>query len=817
MTDNQPINWQHRKLGHYHMLGRLGRGGMGEVWLAEDEQYHHRHVAVKLLPGVLASDQNYLRLFENEAQAVAALNHPHILQVHDFGEERIENDEVITYLVMPYITGGTLRDRIRAANGPLPVVEGIEYLKQAAQAIDYAHSRQVLHRDVKPSNMLLKEDWLLLADFGVAKLLTSDTYRSRTSVGAGTPEYMAPEQTQGRAEAASDLYSLVVTAYQLFTGHLPFSGDTTYAIMMKQISTAPPPPRQFYPQMSPTIESVLLRGLSKQPSQRYPSCMAFIEALERAGRGESISNSSPTYITHDRYATEAAGASKMPALFTESASPAMAPMQITPTMHQQPGIMPQGQIVTEPGLNSRPTGITPPSSGAYSPPEISQSSIPTQGASADERRSKIGRRVMLAGGAVAVIAAVAGGVLIVVNNQTPAPPPAPKATPTPVPGPKAIMSGKPVLNLTGHSGIVTNVHWSSDNLYLASGAEDTRVMLWEVGATLQKPPAALQTLNQPKSKWKFTNKIEPVGLNWSADNKTLLVGGLDLGKLYMIDIQNTKDDPRFASDSTLDPKSFDTPSYYTPCWQPHGDMFAATEYKLSSQVKVTLWQKNNPATPVGKLTYTDPAAASNKQPTLLVCAWSLTGALMAGLISSNKVLIWDVKTKAIKTSFDLPDRTNGKDVSVPFIPPIAWSPFDPNIIAVWDLDSVAIYDITKPQRPLHQLSTDDVMALTPPKNLQKGEVWFPTINGIAWSPNGRYVAASYARSTRVYVWDLQVPTPKKGKDGVSHIQDFFFPKEGESGHGNTVIDVAWSPDGRYIATSSFDKSIIVWQVDQDAG
>src|SRR5437667_9332237 len=145
-------------LGRYHLLRRIGKGGMGEVWLAEDPRLH-RQVAIKTLPLRSQNDREFLQRFEREARAAAALNHPHILPVHDYGEQALPNGQSITYIVMPYVSGGTLAVRLAtlAANNRLmPVDEAINYLSQAAQAIDYAHGQQVLHRDIKPSNMLLR-------------------------------------------------------------------------------------------------------------------------------------------------------------------------------------------------------------------------------------------------------------------------------------------------------------------------------------------------------------------------------------------------------------------------------------------------------------------------------------------------------------------------------------------------------------------------------------------------------------------------------------------------------------------------------------
>ncbi len=156
MLTNQSMDWQGRMLGRYHMMRLLGRGGMGEVWLADDTQLR-RQVAVKLLPLVLASDKEYFQAFEYEARTAASLEHPHILPVHDFGDVSLANGESVTYLIMPHITGGSLRDLLRSINRPLPLEESMKYLRQAAQAIDYAHSQKVLHRDIKPANMLLQQ------------------------------------------------------------------------------------------------------------------------------------------------------------------------------------------------------------------------------------------------------------------------------------------------------------------------------------------------------------------------------------------------------------------------------------------------------------------------------------------------------------------------------------------------------------------------------------------------------------------------------------------------------------------------------------
>jgi serine/threonine protein kinase len=270
-------------LSRYQLLKRIGMGGMGEVWLAEDPSLH-RQVAVKTLPLTSQNDNEFLRRFELEARAAAALNHPHILPIHDFGTQAFPNNQAITYIVLPYISGGSLDERINfyaRTNTRFPHNEALEYLSQAAEAIDYAHSQGIIHRDIKPGNMLLRnKEWLLLADFGIARMLASEEKLTQTGVGFGTPEYMAPEQAQGKAEAASDNYSLAVIAYRLLSGRLPFSAESSYATTMQHILNPPPPPSQFNPAISPDLEQAILHGLEKDPLNRPASARAFVAELK---------------------------------------------------------------------------------------------------------------------------------------------------------------------------------------------------------------------------------------------------------------------------------------------------------------------------------------------------------------------------------------------------------------------------------------------------------------------------------------------------------------------------------------------------------
>ncbi|HEX6122539.1 MAG TPA: protein kinase [Ktedonobacterales bacterium] len=254
---------QERRLGSYELIRRLGEGGMAQVYLARDARLG-REVAVKVLDSHLAERPGFRERFLREAQLAAALDHPNIVPLYDYGEIGA------LYLVMPYLSGGSLQEVLK--RGPLPVGEVAKYGAQIADALEYAHKRNVVHRDVKPANMLLHADGrVLLADFGLAKILDRNE-RPATSRGrpdAGTPEYMAPEQIEGRTEARSDIYGLGVVLYLLLTGQLPFTGATSAAVMEGHLYRLPEPPRRRNPKVTPAMEAVVLRALAKHPADRY--------------------------------------------------------------------------------------------------------------------------------------------------------------------------------------------------------------------------------------------------------------------------------------------------------------------------------------------------------------------------------------------------------------------------------------------------------------------------------------------------------------------------------------------------------------------
>jgi WD40 repeat protein len=274
-------------LGRYRLLRRIGRGGMGEVWLAADPRLQ-RQVALKILPLRRRDDQEFLARFAREARAAAALHHPHILPVHDYGQHQLPDDQTVTYLVMSYICGGSVDDRLKAgARGQYAFTqdEALTSLFQVAEAIDYAHTHGIIHRDIKPANMLLREDnWLLLTDFGIARILTDTDSSTKTGACVGTPAYMAPEQAQGQGGTASDIYSLAIVSYQLFTGRLPFHADNPYALTFQHAFASAPAPHVYNPMLPPEFEVALLKGMAKDPTSRPLTAVAFVTSLQQALR-----------------------------------------------------------------------------------------------------------------------------------------------------------------------------------------------------------------------------------------------------------------------------------------------------------------------------------------------------------------------------------------------------------------------------------------------------------------------------------------------------------------------------------------------------
>ena len=266
--------------GRYELREVLGRGGMATVYRAYQAALD-RFVAVKLIDTRLASDPTFVERFRLEARIAARLRHPNLLTIFDFGDDRGD-----LYLVTELIEGGTLQEQLGAFGS---FARALGVVEQIGNALDFAHAQGIVHRDVKPANVFLEGDRAILADFGIAKVLsgTTDAGLTAAGTGIGTPEYMAPEQLLGQQiDGRADLYALAATFYRLVAGQLPFHlrgpDDTTIALVMRKVSTPPPPPSSFNPAITPTLDALVLRALSADPAARYPTAAAFVGAIRGA-------------------------------------------------------------------------------------------------------------------------------------------------------------------------------------------------------------------------------------------------------------------------------------------------------------------------------------------------------------------------------------------------------------------------------------------------------------------------------------------------------------------------------------------------------
>ena len=271
-----------RSLGQFRIVERIGAGGMATVFKAYQPNLD-RYVAIKVLPAYHARDPIFVKRFVQEARAVAKLVHPNILQIHDFGEQ-----DNITYIVMEYVEGGTLKDRLKR---PIAVPEAVDYMIQAAEGLNCAHNNGIVHRDVKPANMLLRKDgYLLLSDFGIAKILEGTTNLTRVGTGIGTPQYMSPEQGTGQAvDRRSDIYSLGIVLFHCLAGRVPFTAENPLTITVKHLNDPLPVEMLRMAGIPSPIEQVVVKMAAKAPQDRYQTTDELIAALTEALTASQLS------------------------------------------------------------------------------------------------------------------------------------------------------------------------------------------------------------------------------------------------------------------------------------------------------------------------------------------------------------------------------------------------------------------------------------------------------------------------------------------------------------------------------------------------
>ncbi|MFQ6100345.1 MAG: protein kinase [Anaerolineae bacterium] len=285
-------SWNGKTIGGCQIAEEIGRGGVATVYRAHQPQLE-RWVAIKILRVTEAGGEAFLARFRREARAIAALRHPNILTIYDYGEEG-----GIAYIVMEYVAGGTLKARLTGQ--PMDWPDAATLVIPVGRALAYAHSQGIVHRDVKPANILLaRSDWPLLADFGLVKLLGRQQGITQPGISIGTPAYFAPEQAAGgEVDHRTDIYGLGIVLYELLTGSIPFEAGSPVEMMLRRMHESPQPPRRLNPRITPQLEAVIMRALARDPAARHPTMEAFVNDLSRlpGATGRAAMPTPPTAV-----------------------------------------------------------------------------------------------------------------------------------------------------------------------------------------------------------------------------------------------------------------------------------------------------------------------------------------------------------------------------------------------------------------------------------------------------------------------------------------------------------------------------------------
>ncbi len=759
-----------RTLGRYQVVRRIGRGGMGDVWLCDDPRLH-RQVAIKTLPVHNQQDLEFSQRFEREAQAAAALSHPHILSIYDYGEQPAANGQVVTYIVMPYIAGGSLADRIathQAKRKLIPPSEAVAYLAQAAEAIDYAHEQGIVHRDIKPGNMLLRDDrWLLLSDFGIAHMLSSVENMTQTGAGIGTPEYMAPEQAQGKAVAASDIYSLAVLAYYLFTGRLPFNAETSYATTIQHMTLPPPPPRLFNPALPPLFEAVLLHGLAKQPAERPFLARTFVTDLQQAFPDMPSEISYPTQaeqfqapIVQTSYTTQL-WQPQTPTMPTSYTTQLWQPQ--TPTM---PSVSAPGPATT-PTISKQTTQI-----GRTSPGPEQKSGSP------------LSRRQMIIGGGIS-LAALGGGLgtwaiaskLHTTQSSTVGT--TLNVPPTAKPGPNG-----PDLILQGHLQPASSLAWSPQKNILASIADQDDLLLWDITRQQSGSPDPIAR-RQARSG-------SSMRLAWSPDGSILALANTGEGAigqddatidLYKGDLSNTA--PGFTTFIT----AAGTSILAGLCWVNKTMLVAVSTSPLNSNddkhFRLWAFDVTQPEQRFQAIPVAGSLGGSFAHNTLPLLAVSADGSQVAIALFST-IILGQVSVAANSIQWQLRTTLQFDNNSLNEPATVLWDPTGRTIGTFYASNGSSLYFWDRQgnkNTPAKEIDTEaTVTAMT----------WCPT-------PKSPFIATATSDG-KVLIWNIS-----KSTTPVATLN--------YGANNQSITALAWSTDGQWIAAGYNDTntSIVVWK------
>ena len=713
-----------QQLGHYRLVALLGRGGFAEVYLGE-HIYLETTAAIKVLHTQLDSDE--VESFRKEAQTVARLVHPHIVRVLDYGVE-----EGTPFLVVDYAPNGTLR-KYHPKGVPLPLTAVVSYVAQVADALQYAHEQKVIHRDVKPENMLLgRRNEVLLSDFGIAIMAQSS--RSESTQGmqdlAGTIAYMAPEQIQSQAIAASDQYSLAVVGYEWLTGARPFQGSFA-EIAVKHTLTSPPLLREKIPTLSLAVQEVIMKALSKDPKQRFPSVREFAHTLEQAASKEVSPHTLPQEETPSFVESQ-----PLPTASTETAVLAEPESEDTPaSLATVPISISSSLSVPTPVLSNESTSLiveapAPANIETTALPQPVESSSATEEASVlppekehgeQPRSRRISRRAVIAGLAgIAAAGAVGGGIALLAHPQG--------SSVTP-PGQSGTQGGT-VYTFYGHSDWVWAVAWSPkvDRIVSASGDDTAQVwdafsgqdlniyshhtdsvysVSWSPDGTKIASASADKTVQTWDATYSdhfytYTGHTSWVWtVAWSPDGQRVASAGGD-GTVQVWDAKDGRHAYKYTGH---------TDAIHAVAWSPDGTKIASA----GNDGTVQVWNASN-----GTHIYMfQPYNVS-----LWTAAWSPDGSRIASAGSSGTVQVWDSTTGShLFTYYGHAD----------FVYSVAWSPDGKYIASASDDRTVQVWDSVYGHNPyIYTAHTDGVRS-------------------VSWSHDGKHLAsASWDKTVRVW-------------------------------------------------------------------
>ncbi len=830
-----------QNLGQYRITEPIGAGGMATVYKAYQPGLD-RYVAVKVLPAQHALTPGFKERFIREAKAVAQLSHPNILPIYDVG---VEGD--ISYFVMKYVPGRTLRDLM---GKPIPLPRVCHFIDQVAGALDHAHEQGILHRDVKPVNMLLENDWLLLADFGLAKIVEGSQALTATGSSMGTPAYVSPEQATGKpVDHHTDIYSLGIVLYEMVTGRVPYEGETPMGVMFKHVYESLPLPRNLKPDLPEGVEQVILKAVAKDPAGRYHRAGELAEALRQAGGIESqpvAQPITPPPLAPDRpaegleqtIAHQAGDTASIPATKTmPSTTVARTPAPVVSRQLPWPWL--GGGLLALVVIGAliffvRGGGIGQPTperadTGQY----YAEAESPDEAVQGTEIAAVVEEVVEEPAAAEPVVEEPAAAEPAVVPTDQPTSEPISQpmatqpakasmaASPVPTVNPTPIDSEATRLTATARlgRGPINQITTSPDGktlavssspgvwLYDLSTLEPLQLLtgqgsvIWEVAWSPDGTQLAVSSEDGAVRIWDATSgeeigllsgPTEPaigaaISVAWSPDG-TQVASGSEGGQVRVWEV---------ASGQPVNVLTGHLYEVYGVAWSPDGAQLASA----SRDATLRIWDVASG----GELQVLD-----SHLDRVSSVAWSPDGSQLATSSADFTVRLWDALTGQETRTL-----TGHTDV----VAGVAWSPdgtqlvsggFD-NTVRVWDTASgdelLVLSGHTRPVVSVAWLSATDNPQVISGSVDGTMRVWDAVtgqevglvtghtslLRSVAWSPDGNQLAATGFDGT-VHLWDVT------GQEEVGML----------SGEGQTLLSLAWSPDSSQLASGSDDGLVQLW-------